>query len=487
MNTLCRELEESRAEREEARANLGVVAAACREMEVKARKLQEHRRVLAREVKALRAEKKRLSAALSCATAAASAAAAAAAATAEDPATAKGEPLRQQEPRDDGNQGEGGDGQSRSGNGAQAAENASRGVSQHDDERAARTRAVGGGKGDGMNEPGVTEGEAGALARDDIGCVGCNEEGADFTAGADDVPRGCESTPRGPKISLDGQATSDCHHGGPPIQSGITSPEAYSPHLLNRSVSIGSTGSSIDAGVDQLLRAWNHVPDMEPDRNDRTPSPETDLASFPDGNSTPTLDDGSGDKSGIMSCALSNGSGPGLGVQAALPESRFSVMVQSFSSGLRESKRSKRTPLLGSLDDDDNVEDEKCQVGGAEDGKGGGAGDGLEPLDQDARGVDDADSVEAGERTSGDGGDRAREYIGGCGGNNVTLGVGCKRAEGDVATIAVGSDRGADEEGDYLQCVDLSCSGRCVTPADAVRKQWFRIAMVCRPLEFRPL
>lgn len=75
------ELEETRAEREEARVNLGVVAAACREAEAKSRELQEHRRVLAREVKALRSEQQRLSAALSCATTAASAAAATVAAT----------------------------------------------------------------------------------------------------------------------------------------------------------------------------------------------------------------------------------------------------------------------------------------------------------------------------------------------------------------------------------------------------------------------
>lgn len=44
------ELADSRAGREEARVNLGVVAAACREAEAKSRELQEHRRVLAREV-----------------------------------------------------------------------------------------------------------------------------------------------------------------------------------------------------------------------------------------------------------------------------------------------------------------------------------------------------------------------------------------------------------------------------------------------------
>ncbi|CAN0452437.1 unnamed protein product, partial [Ectocarpus sp. 8 AP-2014] len=73
-------LADSRAGTEEARVNLGVVAAACREAEAKSRELQEHRRVLAREVKASRAEQQRLSAALSCATTAAAAAAATAAA-----------------------------------------------------------------------------------------------------------------------------------------------------------------------------------------------------------------------------------------------------------------------------------------------------------------------------------------------------------------------------------------------------------------------
>ncbi|CAM9148372.1 unnamed protein product, partial [Scytosiphon promiscuus] len=62
------QLSESRAGWEEARTNLGVVAAACREADAKSRELQEHRRVLAREVKASRAEQRRLSAALSCAT-----------------------------------------------------------------------------------------------------------------------------------------------------------------------------------------------------------------------------------------------------------------------------------------------------------------------------------------------------------------------------------------------------------------------------------
>lgn len=44
------QLGESRAGWEEARTNLGVVAAACREADAKSRELQEHRRVLAREV-----------------------------------------------------------------------------------------------------------------------------------------------------------------------------------------------------------------------------------------------------------------------------------------------------------------------------------------------------------------------------------------------------------------------------------------------------
>lgn len=51
LQCLREELADSRAGREEARVNLGVVAAACREAEAKSRELQEHRRVLAREVR----------------------------------------------------------------------------------------------------------------------------------------------------------------------------------------------------------------------------------------------------------------------------------------------------------------------------------------------------------------------------------------------------------------------------------------------------
>ncbi|CAN0175343.1 unnamed protein product, partial [Discosporangium mesarthrocarpum] len=58
------ELEGAQAKAREAQANLGVVAAACRECEARAQSLQEQRRVLVCEVKSARAERARLAAAL---------------------------------------------------------------------------------------------------------------------------------------------------------------------------------------------------------------------------------------------------------------------------------------------------------------------------------------------------------------------------------------------------------------------------------------
>ncbi|CAM9148451.1 unnamed protein product [Scytosiphon promiscuus] len=89
---------------------------------------------------------------------------------------------------------------------------------------------------------------------------------------------------------------------------------------------------------------------------------------------------------------------PSTSLAAAFGESsslRFNQMVQSLSAGLRESRKARRTPLLGSLDDDDD-----------DDGGGGGGGGELcaavVDADEDDGGVTDGTGTDGTGTDSGD-------------------------------------------------------------------------------------
>lgn len=476
---LRRELEEARARAEEARGNLGVVAAACREAEAKNRELQEHRRVLAREVKASRAEKRRLSAALACATTAAAAAAAtvevsrsasdslgdggpnAAAVGSGENALLPSEELARGVACDGGDCGGGNGGDvGTSGDSGIAAEGdrmvGGRVRSESTDDvkvsGAKYTWKEGGGDDGGMERCRASPagaGEAGDACELQVpiqqdepveSCQGSqysgdsHEHGQECGEGSSSV-RGCASNvecaslnernaspPRRPSIlCLDRNSSdtvtsrTDPDEETPRADTGLISPEA-SPSVHNSGASggggCGGNNRPILFPVETRGSAAAEV--MEPCEN------STATASIISGG-----DDGSGrDDASISSCRRTCGSvikdaqndvpaggggdsgdakcedrgsfvgsplsSPLVAAAAGSPgtESRFDAIVQSFSVGLRESRRARRRPLLGSLDDacdhDDGKHDDGPTTGGgdsrhdlgegAEGGEKGGAG-----------------------------------------------------------------------------------------------------------------
>lgn len=379
MRDLLVELEETRAEREEARVNLGVVAAACREAEAKSREFQEHRRVLAREVKVLRSEQRRLSAALSCATTAASAAAATVAAT---------------NAASSGNRGRSSSVMSWTvGDVARETEARIPGLVSSDNGVVAPLVNKNG----ASNEKPLS-GDADTAIRDpSIGRKTDKSRCEEFGHGVADMSLGTMAVqPWLRPSSLDASTLSsggaeDLTNAG----SGATSPEVGSPGL-----SLHNRQSSRC-----LVLHWPPSPsplktsrDASAPVSDRqTPAHEKTLEET----GTPTtrsfcnkdnLGDGqqlrsmtkrdvvgsenmqpadlgnvgsSRDNSGLNASRLSLSSSTHPG------ESRFNQMVQTISAGLRESRKARRTPLLGLLDSESVAGDAELDDGGVTDGTDG--------------------------------------------------------------------------------------------------------------------
>lgn len=483
---LRRELEEARARAEEARGNLGVVAAACREAEAKNRELQEHRRVLAREVKASRAEKRRLSAALACATTAA----AAAAATVEisrsasdsvgdggpNPGTVgsgdenvlSSEEMTRRAARGGGDCGRGG------GDGGDVGASDDCGIatkgdpmvgggvrteSTDDIEESSAKYTPNEGDGDGDMERcrallGGAEGASDSFEvqspnqQDDpeescrVGSVESTEkngQGSQYSGGSHEHGQECaegsgcvrcrksndECTssdmghalpPRRPSIlCLDRNSSNtvtsrtDPDEKTPRADTGVISSDA-SPSVRNSGVSGGSDcgggdyhqilfpgetkGSAAEAadamkpfGVSTATASISSGGDdgdgsddtsISPWRRTRGPMVEGAQSDVPasgggDGGAVKYDDRGSFVGSPLSSPLVAAAGSPGT-------ESRFDAIVQSFSAGLRESKMSRRRPLLGSLDDASDHDGEH------DDGPTTGDGDSRHDLAEGAAG-----------------------------------------------------------------------------------------------------
>lgn len=395
---LRRELDEARAGREEARANLGVVAAACREAEAKSRELQEHRKVLAREVKSSRAEQRRLSAALACATTAATAAAATVAAT----SVASGN-------RDRSSSGVSWAG----GDAPRTCKRREGGVEERSGEvleevggempRAEEGRTC-------SSEP-STSGDDSETAKEKPSETGetpafdrlqgsLQHASVDFSSdGLDPLARVCdgEAVTASPWLrpsSLDDPGASMKAKERAGGESGATSPEAGSPGLSTRT----------DGGEQHLTSLWNSLSlssrnPVDPSAVEARPLVAEDT---PNCTSVGVHDSGGGGSASsktmesaecggeeaVLAQSLRLGMGAGLCGQAgvsgssaelasssaaavAAESSRLNQMMQSFSSGLRESRRARRTPLLGSLDCDGDSDDLETDDGGVTDGTDG--------------------------------------------------------------------------------------------------------------------
>lgn len=388
LQTLRCELEENRAAKEEARANLGAVAAACRQAEAKARELQEHRRVLAREVKASRAEQRRLSAALACATTAAVTAAATVAANAESASSrdrssstvgwvAGIEAHEGFDARQGSEEGERGveasagadDEVRRSTHESDRRQKPSRGVILQDIGEDAATETI---SASGSNAPqGKIEGDAvpPTLNEADAAVRACNLRTVATSPRLRPMPLDVRSmSPRGSE-----DATG--------AKSGATSPEAGSPAVVEN-----------DDEVQSASQQWQSSSSTEPmaatkavlgvhasatkDNQECAPvgvdrCGDSDPREVPE----PTGADGEeGERGGSLNLGAAVGLGEEDGASASASASAaaaavvgesFNQMVQSFSAGLRESRRAKRTPLLGSLDGSD------ADDGGVTDGTDG--------------------------------------------------------------------------------------------------------------------
>lgn len=383
VRSLRRDLQDSQAEREEARANLGVVAAACREAEAKVRELQEHRRVLAREVKTSRADKRRLSAALSCATTAAAAAAATAAATAEG-AKARDEKSQQglsdtSRPNDD------------------------RILMEVREEAQCEDSQD---RSDEISFVGETEEEAGQMILgtdttsrssevkilEEPATVGSR---ADFGGDKFYVNGNAETSATSSRVIL-GQALSGCHEEQSlerkisnhscderaPEESRVASPERSSRSHNNPDGLERRHASRGFPEVEEMM-CWDPLSRIDANA-DSVFTPPSDSTSSSDGDYFPEeprredTDAGSvttrrleldpeiglsrsqsaiagGDCTAPLSPTPPNSS-PSCG---PIGESKLSVVVQSLSAGLMETRKSKRVPLLGSLDGfDSQVEDQ---------------------------------------------------------------------------------------------------------------------------------
>lgn len=399
MRALRRELEENKAEKEEARTNLGIVAAACRETEAKSRELQEHRRVLAREVKSSRVEQRRLSAALACATTAATTAAATVAAT-------TGSCLNGNRDRSSSAASwAAGDGTTcvldrREGREAWADvlgqstpfTGEKRGLFPGETPRVEDTLSkIDQQKSSKLKQPTTPD------ARLVHGVCMQHKDVVDSSSGEAEAPGGvCDGVGsaaaastwlRPSPLGISGTSgDAEERTGG---ESGSTSPEAGSPRFCETSDNGDSVSTSkfhyssslsrelTGSGAFSLPAALTK--EMSPRRgklcgvdsgaSDCQRPSETAEYSKSDGILTGSLHLLGSNASPVSPSAVVATITSSIVVEES---SRFNQMVQSFSAGLRESRRARRTPLLGSLDDDSdaggNLEEEE---GGVTDGTDG--------------------------------------------------------------------------------------------------------------------
>lgn len=376
MRDLLVELDETRAEREEARVNLGVVAAACREVGAKSRELQEHRRILAREVRALRLEQHRLSAALSCATTAASAAAATVAAT---------------NAASSGNRGRSSSAMSWTvGDVARETEARMPGLVSSDNGVVAPLVNK-----NGASNEKPSSGDADTAIRDPAGpSMGrkaensrCEEMGREVgdmslgtmavqpwfrlssldaptssSGGAGDLTNagsGATSPEVGsPGLCLHNRQSSRClaSHWPPSPSPLITSRDASAPVSDNQTLEETGTPTTKSFGNEDNLGDVQQLQSMT--KRDVVGSEITQPADL--GNM-----ESSRDSSGLNASRLSLSSSTHPG------ESRFNQMVQTISAGLRESRKARRTPLLGLLDSESVAGDAELDDGGVTDGTDG--------------------------------------------------------------------------------------------------------------------
>ncbi|CAN0099270.1 unnamed protein product, partial [Laminaria digitata] len=425
LQALRAELEGSRAGREEARANLGAVAAACREAEAKARELQEHRRVLAREVKASRVEQRRLSAALACATRAATAAAATAAAATATAAgdrcrssslvgsvagdgACKAQVARGGVEGEGGGIGGGGGGGERGGGGGKESESENELYDKNETEKAEVLGLT-------PTRDAVKSGKV-----DDSSSISADATRPPVFAGADlEGDLLPSSSPPSRKLRPPSLDLLRAPSGGVGGESGATSPEAGSPGLLEGGGRRGS-GGSCGSGGRRRESEWSPSPSPRSFNTAAAYSPAgtgggasgsvgaeasgwLNVAVSGGGGGNGTEGHGCGvtgraeiieedealaldRRSLCLGADVETGVGAGVGAgrgrgrlesaDRALPmvgspsetglvgeSSRFvNQMVQTFSAGLRESRRARRTPLLGSLDDGSNHGDAATEV-----------------------------------------------------------------------------------------------------------------------------
>lgn len=410
LHSVRRELELDRATKEEARANLGIVAAACREAEAKTRQLQEHRRVLAREVKASRVEKRRLSDALACATTAAAAAAATVAATAGGAGGGDGvggvdnqpprlancctAPTEMTTTTTVANDESGHDLGSEEGKvvggdvwGHEKGEDAC----ETDGERrgSESERAVEEGRaGSDEKTADVVDGRNGSAKIDDPVSGSLSGESDDNDAPSTTYT--CFETEGGAEeslghtfsqwrqtLSLDSNAaSSEGDNTRPRADTEVTSPEAYSPSICDLTCA--------DEGC-QPIRRWEDLVSVAGGRSTGLELMETraqedvicdEEQHSCDETGTETVafvvrchNEGEGDTAhcshdsdpgqgrrtggeGVSVALATQAYSPGSAVGGTGAESRLNAIVQSFSVGVRENRRARRTPLLGSSIDD---------------------------------------------------------------------------------------------------------------------------------------
>lgn len=204
-------------------------------------------------------------------------------------------------------------------------------------------------------------------------------------------------------------------------ESGATSPETESPGLFPPGA-VSESGSVGNGGDGEAVVSATHRPPSSPSSSGSVADAQLALAERsansaskeatakidePRGTESPDSAEGAGEgreKEGERSSLHSSGrsgadalgdsgrcaaaaaeavktpASPSASLAATVGESsslRFNQMVQSFSAGLRESRRARRTPLLGSLDDDHDHDPGGFANLGDDDGGGGTYGTGT--------------------------------------------------------------------------------------------------------------
>ncbi len=167
------------------------------------------------------------------------------------------------------------------------------------------------------------------------------------------------------------------------------------------------------------------------------------------------------DASAAAAAAAEAPASPSASLTAAFAESsslRFNQMVQSFSAGLRESRRARRTPLLGSLDDGDD------------DASGLGAG-AANDTGEDDGGVTDGTGTDGGDSRHDTTASCTREGSDACSTQSTAGGSsssssssssshGPRKEQQSGVVMAAGSGRRGSAEGVvYAPCGAEGCSG----------------------------